>query len=225
MRVVVIEDAPELARMTQVALEREGMEVAVAADAETGLELARRSPTDVVVMDIELPGMDGVEACRRLRTFSDAYVVMVTGRDSEIDRLIGLSVGADDYMTKPIYARELVARIRAMMRRPRSLGEQDNRRTFGALVIDPDAREVTVEGTAVELSRTEYEILDLLSAQPRVSLSRAQLLSGVWGPNWVGDDHVIDVHVSNLRGKLGDDPKRPRFVRTVRGFGYRMGEG
>ena len=221
----MIDDSPELARVVRIALEEDGMNVHLAGDAESGLERVREVSADVVVLDLALPGIDGIEACRRLRTFSDAYVVMLTGRDSETDRLIGLSVGADDYMVKPFYARELVARIRAMQRRPRSLAAPDRRRTFGALVIDPDSREVTVDGRPVGLSRTEFEILEALSAAPRVSLSRAQILTAIWGSNWFGDDHVIDVHISNLRRKLGDDSSQPRFVRTVRGFGYRMGPG
>ena len=221
----MIDDSPELARVVRMALEEDGMNVHLAGDAESGLERVREVSADVVVLDLVLPGIDGIEACRRLRTFSDAYVVMLTGRDSETDRLIGLSVGADDYMVKPFYARELVARIRAMQRRPRSLAAPDLRRTFGDLILDPDSREVTVEGRPVELSRTEFEILEALSAAPRVSLSRAQILTAIWGSNWFGDDHVIDVHISNLRRKLGDDSSQPRFIRTVRGFGYRMGPG
>ncbi|MEA2168344.1 MAG: hypothetical protein QOF76_1644 [Solirubrobacteraceae bacterium] len=225
VRVVVIEDGASLARVIRTALERDGMEVAVAADAETGLELVRRLAADFVVLDLTLPGMDGIEACRQLRAFSDAYIVMLTGRASEVDRLVGLSVGADDYMVKPFYATELVARLRAMQRRPRSASSPDPARVYGALVLDPRTREVTVGGRPVELSRTEYDILDTLSAEPRASISRSQLLERVWGPHWFGDDHVIDVHVSNLRRKLGDDPRTARYVRTVRGFGYRMGPG
>lgn len=223
MRAVVIEDNSKLSRIVQTALEQDGMEVHCAGDAEAGLALARQVAPDCVVMDIQLPGIDGIEACRQLRTFSDAYVVMLTGRDSEIDRLIGLSVGADDYMTKPFFARELVARMHAMQRRPRSgaAASADHTRHFGNLDLDPDAREVTVAGEPVNLSRLEYDLLQVLSLEPRISLSRAQLLERVWGPTWFGDDHVIDVHVSNLRRKLGD----PRYIRTVRGFGYRMGAG
>jgi DNA-binding response OmpR family regulator len=171
-------------------------------------------------MDLNLPGIDGVEACRQLRTFSDAYVIMLTGLDNETDRLIGLSVGADDYMTKPYSPRELVARIRAMQRRPRAVDGGPPRR-FGALEIDPGTREVTVAGEPVQLSRTEYELLDTLAAQPRLTLSRRQLLEAIWGESWFGDDHVIDVHISNLRRKLGT----PGYVVTVRGYGYRIGTG
>lgn len=223
--VVVIEDTPELAAAVERALGEQDFAVEVCADAESGLDACRRVAADFVVLDLTLPGMDGVEACRQLRTFSDAYVVMLTARGDEIDRVIGLSVGADDYMTKPFSARELVARLRAMQRRPRSSARANAERTFAQLTVDPDARRVTVDGDEVDLSRTEYDLLDVLTEQPKVTLSRRQLLERVWGENWFGDDHVIDVHMSNLRRKLGDDPRSPRYVQTVRGYGYRMGAG
>ncbi len=219
LRVLIIEDDAQLAASTRVLLERESFEVAVCTDAESGLERARELPADLVVMDLGLPGIDGIEACRQLRTFSDAYVIMLTGLDTETDRVIGLSVGADDYLTKPYSARELVARIRAMQRRPRTNSSAAPIRRFGALQIDPGAREVTVDGEAIELSRTEFDLLDVLAAQPRMTLSRQQLLELVWGEGWFGDDHVIDVHMSNLRRKLGDSA----YISTVRGYGYRMG--
>jgi DNA-binding response OmpR family regulator len=224
---VLVEDTPEQALTTERTLRDEGFEVLTATDAETGLAAARKLSPDLMILDVSLPGMDGIEACRQLRTFSDAYVIMLTGRDSEVDRLLGLAVGADDYMTKPFFPRELVARIKAMLRRPhRPLEPADlELRWFGELQVDPLGREVSVGGDPVELSRIEFDLLDALSAQPRVSLSRSRLLELIWGDNWVGDDHVIDVHVSNLRRKLGDDPREHRYVRTVRGHGYRMGSG
>lgn len=225
MQVVVVEDSPELARIIERALTEDGMTVHLASEAETGLELVRQVNADLVVLDINLPGIDGVEGCRRLRTFSDAYVVMLSGRDSEVDRLVGLSVGADDYMTKPFFARELVARVHAMQRRPRTSLPRDVVHIFGPLRIDPVAREVSLDGQPVELSRLEFELLGTLAASPRVSFSRTQLLERIWGPDWFGDDHVVDVHVSNLRRKLGDNPSQPSFIRTVRGHGYRMGTG
>jgi DNA-binding response OmpR family regulator len=221
LKVLIVEDDEQLAASTRILLEKESFKVAVCHDAESGLEQARAFPADLVVLDVNLPGMDGIEACRQLRTFSDAYVIMLTGLDTETDRLIGLSVGADDYMAKPHSPRELVARIRAMQRRPRTHTSGAPLRQFGALQIDPGAREVTVEGETIELSRTEFDLLDVLAAQPRMTLSRRQLLEQVWGESWFGDDHVIDVHMSNLRRKLGD----PAYVVTVRGYGYRMGEG
>ena len=227
LRALVVEDEEPFARLVRTYLEREGFEVDVAPDGETGVELARQRAPDVVVLDLMLPGIDGVETCRRLRTFSDAYVVMLTARADEADKIVGLSTGADDYVTKPFSPAELVARIRAMLRRPRSTGGSDSEppRRFGDLVIDPVAREVSRDGRPVELTRLEFDVLDALSERPRLAYSRRQLLERVWGPAWFGDEHVVDVHVANLRRKLGDDPRRPRYVRTVRGVGYRMGAG
>jgi DNA-binding response OmpR family regulator len=229
-RALVVDDAPEFRELVSTVLRREGFAVELASDGPGALAVARDFEPDVVVLDIGLPGMDGVEVCRRLRTFSDAYIVMLTGRQEEVDKLIGLSVGADDYVTKPFSARELVARVRAMLRRPRSGavaatdGAQRLRRV-GELDIDVAAREVKVAGRVVELTRIEFDLLDALSERPRVALTRAQLLERVWGPTWFGDDHVVDVHVSKLRQKLGDDARAPRHVRTVRGFGYRLEGG
>lgn len=221
LKVLIVEDDAQHAAATRKLLERESFEVTVCRDAESGLDQARTLPAGLVVLDVNLPGIDGIEACRRLRTFSDAYVIMLTGLDSETDRVIGLSVGADDYIAKPYSPRELVARIRAMQRRPRASNGAAPPREFGALRIDPGAREVTVAGEEIELSRTEFDLLSALAAQPRMTLSRQQLLEAVWGEGWFGDDHVIDVHMSNLRKKLGS----PAYVSTVRGYGYRMGEG
>jgi DNA-binding response OmpR family regulator len=182
----------------------------------------------VVVLDLGLPGLDGIEVCRRLRTFSDCYVVMLTARSEEVDKLVGLGVGADDYLTKPFSPRELVARVRAMLRRPRAAAtdaDVEPARTFGSLRVDVVSREVYVDGTPVELTRTEFDVLAALSARPRMAFSRRQLIDAVWGDGWVGDEHLVDVHIGHLRRKLGDDPALPRFVRTVRGIGYRMGEG
>jgi DNA-binding response OmpR family regulator len=220
-RVLIVEDDVRLAASTQTLLERESFVVTVCHDAERGLERARTLLVDLVVLSVSLPGMDGIEACRRLRTFSNAYVIMLTALDTEAQRLAGLAVGADDYMSKPFSPRELLARIRAMRRRPRATIVGTPPRQFGALEIDPETREVTVAGTPVHLTRTEYEILDALSSQPRLTLSRHQLLERIWGQSWFGNDHVINVHVSNLRRKLGSSS----YVVTVRGYGYRMGTG
>ncbi|MEZ5100234.1 MAG: response regulator transcription factor [Thermoleophilia bacterium] len=226
-RALVVDDAPEFVRMVAGLLSREQFEVETAANGAGALELARTFDPDVVVLDIGLPDIDGMEVCRQLRLFSDAYVVMLTGRDGEVDRLVGLTVGADDYVTKPFYPRELVARIRAMLRRPRpgraAALPAEPARCFGDLEVDIPAHEVRLRGEPVELTRTEFALLDALSENPRVTLSRGQLLERVWGDGWFGDDHVIDVHVSNLRRKLEEDPRKPRYVLTVRGYGYRFG--
>jgi DNA-binding response OmpR family regulator len=225
VRALVVDDEPSLVTVVAGYLTREGYLVDTATDGEAALDAARRHPPDIVILDLMLPGIDGVEVCRRLRTFSDAYVIMLTARAEEVDKLIGLSVGADDYVTKPFSPRELVARVKVMLRRPRTGTPADEVRRFGALTIDPQAREVHLGGTPVELTRTEFDLLDALSARPRLAFSRAQLIEAVWGNGWVGDEHLVDIHIGHVRRKLGDDPADPRYVRTVRGIGYRMGSG
>ncbi|SRR6266545_508740 len=226
-RALVVDDEPPLVQVVSGYLTREGFEVVAAGDGESAVTMAREHRPDVVVLDLMLPGIDGIEVCRRIRSFSDAYIVMLTAKSDEVDKLVGLSVGADDYVTKPFSPRELVARVRAMLRRPRTSEDQYGAavRRFGALEVDPAGREARVAGRAVELTRTEFDLLDTLSAQPKVVFSRRQLLDHVWSGDWYGDDHVIDVHVGNLRRKLGDDAAGPRYIRTVRGVGYRMGTG
>lgn len=224
-RVLVIEDDAPIARLISEYLEAEGFDVDVAPDGAMGVGRTRAWEPDVLVLDLMLPGIDGIEVCRQVRAFSDAYVIMLTARTDELDRVIGLSVGADDYLAKPFSPRELAARVRAMLRRPRSADVAASARVFGDLVIDVAGREVSVAGERIELTRTEFDILDTLSGRPRAVLARRALLEAVWGEDWFGDDHVIDVHVANLRRKLGDDPAESRYVRTVRGVGYRMGLG
>ena len=224
-RVLVVDDEQPLAELVASYLRREGFEVTVAADGERAVELARELRPSVIVLDLMLPVIDGIEACRRIRAFSDAYIVMLTARADEADKLVGLSTGADDYMTKPFSPPELVARVRAMLRRPRAGAAPDGTRAIGALEIDPIAREVRVDARPVELTKLEFDLLDALSGEPRVAFSRRQLLERVWGAGWFGDDHVVDVHLANLRRKLGDDAAAPRYIRTVRGVGYRIGTG
>lgn len=222
---LVVDDEAPLAALVRSYLEREGFEVETAGDGEAGVRVARERRPDVIVLDLMLPGMDGIEACRQIRAFSDAYILMLTAKAEEVDKIVGLSTGADDYVTKPFSPGELVARVRALLRRPRTgSGERFAVRRFGDLEIDPLAREVRRDGEPVELTRLEFELLDTLSEQPRVAFTRRQLLERVWGP-WFGDEHVVDVHVANLRRKLGDEARAGRYVRTVRGVGYRMGAG
>lgn len=231
VRALVVDDEPALVRVVAAYLEREGFEVVTAADGFEGLGLAREVEPDVVVLDVMMPGIDGLEVCRRLRTFSDAYVIMLTARAEELDTLLGLSVGADDFLTKPFSPRVLVARIRSLLRRPRrseSTAEPDDSkpgRRFGALRIDPEAREVWLDGQPIPLTRTEFDLLDALASRPRTAFTRAQLIERVWGPGWYGDERLVDIHLGHVRRKLGNDPADPRYVRTVRGVGYRMGPG
>jgi DNA-binding response OmpR family regulator len=227
-RALVVDDEPSLTRVVAGYLANEGFVVTTAPDGEQALAAARRDPPDVVVLDVMMPGIDGIEVCRRLRTFSDAYVIMLTARSEEVDTLIGLSVGADDYMTKPFSPRELTARIRGLLRRPRTpvhTGGDPQVRTIGDLSLDPGSREVHLGGTPVQLTRTEFDLLGALIERPKLAYTRRQLIERVWGPDWVGDEHRVDVHMVHIRRKLGDDNATPRFVVTVRGVGYRMGPG
>ena len=234
LRVLVVDDEQALADLVATYLTRDGFEVSMAHDGQGAVDLAREVDPDVMVLDLGLPGVDGVEVCRIVRTFSDCYIIMLTARTDEVDKLIGLSVGADDYLTKPFSPRELLARIHAMLRRPRASttsGTSPGRvveappRLFGALSIDVAAREVHLDGEPVVLTRTEFDVLEALSARPKLAFSRRQLIDAVWDQTWVGDEHLVDVHVGHLRRKLGDDPGSPRYVRTVRGIGYGMGDG
>lgn len=223
-RVLVVDDEAPIVELVRGYLSAEGMEVAVERDGESALEAVRRQRPDVVVLDVMLPGLDGFEVLRRLRSFSDAYVIMLTARAEEIDRIVGLSVGADDYLTKPFSPRELVARVRALLRRPRTgrLEGQGGRRQLGELIIEVPSRTVTLRGEPLTLTATEFDLLATLAAEAGVVFSRQQLLDRVWGMDYVGDEHVVDVHLANLRRKLGDDAARPRFIETVRRVGYRM---
>ena len=226
LRALVVDDEPPLVRVISAYLEREGFAVSAAFEGEEAVELARATRPDLIVLDVMLPGIDGIEVCRRVRSFSDAYIVMLTARAEEVDKIVGLSTGADDYVTKPFSPGELMARVRAMLRRPRG-GDAASAgpRRFGELTIDGLAREVRLGGESVDLTPREFELLDVLSAHPQVAFTREQLLERVWGLDWFGDDHVVDVHIANLRAKLDDDPRAPRYIRTIRGVGYRMGTG
>ncbi len=237
-RALVVDDEKPLADVVASYLEREHFEVTVCLSGVDALSVARQvDPPDVVVLDLGLPGIDGLEVCRQLRTFSDAYVVMLTARDTEVDTIVGLSVGGRRLRDQTVQPRELVARIRAMLRRPRSvsapaappLGEPHTEsppRVFGPLSIDVSSRQVLLDDTPISLTRTEFDILAALSSRPGVVWSRRQLIDAVWGGEpWVGNDHLVDVHVGHVRRKLGDNPAEPKFVLTVRGVGYRMGTG
>jgi len=221
--VVVVDDERPLVDLVARYLRREGYEVHPAYDGEEALEVIARVAPEVVVLDLMLPGIDGLEVARRVREHADPYIVMLTARTEEVDRIVGLRVGADDYVTKPFSPNELVARIQAMLRRPRHApATSDGVLRFGELAIDVAAREVHVAGEQVELTRLEFDLLEALSSQPRVVLSKEQLLDHVWGSAEYRDGHVVAVHVANLRRKLGDTSDEPRFIRTVRGVGYRM---
>lgn len=224
-RVLVVDDEAPLVELVRGYLEREGMQVLAAADGPTGLEMIRQRAPDVVVLDVMLPGLDGFEVLRRARAFSDAYVLMLTARTEEIDRIVGLSVGADDYLVKPFSPRELIARIRALLRRPRA-GTGASREVWHerGLRVDPRRRSAELRGVPLLLTTIEFDLLATLIREPGVVHTRQQLLDRIWGTDYVGGDHVVDVHVANLRRKLGDDPSHATFIETVRGVGYRFRE-
>jgi DNA-binding response OmpR family regulator len=217
--VLVVDDEPPIIGLVRDYLERAGYRVVTAADGLSALERVREDRPDVVVLDLMLPGLDGLEVCRRLRAFSDAYVLMLTARAEEIDRIVGLSVGADDYLVKPFSPRELVARVQALLRRPRTPGTAT---CSTGLLIDERRREVRVDGEAISLTAKEFDILATLAREPGVVVPRSLLLERIWGLGYADDDHLVDVHVANLRRKLHDDAAAPRFVATVRAVGYRL---
>ncbi len=243
LRVLVVDDEVALTGVIAGYLQREGFEVAVAHDGPTALEHARQNPPDLVVLDVMLPGLSGVEVCRQLRTFTDAYVIMLTARDDEVDKIVGLSVGADDYVVKPFSPRELMARVTAMLRRPRvssalaasavaltagpapppAITADEPKTVFADVALDTQGRRVLRGGEPVDLTRTEFDLLAALAAHPRMAFTRRQLLDQVWGEDWYGDEHVVDVHIAHLRAKLGDDASEPTYIRTIRGVGYGLG--
>jgi DNA-binding response OmpR family regulator len=223
-RVLVVDDEPPIVELLSGYLAREGWLVDAATDGLAALEAVRRLDPDVIVLDVMLPGLDGIEVCRQLRAFSDAYVLMLTARGEEIDRIMGLTVGADDYLVKPFSPREVVARVKALLRRPRRGAGAAGGQAPAGLELDEGRRQVRVDGAPVELTALEFNLLAAIAREPGIVVARQALLDALWGPGFDGDDHLVDVHVANLRRKLGDDPARPRFVETVRGVGYRLRE-
>ncbi|MDD2857198.1 MAG: response regulator transcription factor [Candidatus Nanopelagicales bacterium] len=223
LRVLVVDDEIPLTSVISSYLVREGFDVSLAHTGPDAVEVARMQRPDLIVLDVMLPGFDGIEACRLIRGFSDAYIIMLTARDEEVDKILGLTMGADDYLVKPFSPRELIARARAMLRRPRTspaMSAPQEPLTMPGLVLDLQARSTAVDGTVVELTRTEFDLLAALMSRPDTALTRAQLIEAVWGPGWIGDEHVVDVHVGHLRTKLSDNATAPRFIRTVRAVGY-----
>ena len=232
-RILVVDDETDLAQLVAGYLRKAGLEVAVRHDGTEAVTAVRDFTPDVLVLDLGLPGIDGIEVCRQVRTFSDCYVLMLTARDDEVDKIVGLSVGADDYVTKPFSPRELVARVQAMLRRARTGGAEptaDSQHSqqalvIGELVVEEDSRQVHLAGEPVALTRIEFDLLLCLAARPQLVLSRRQLVEMVWDTHWTGDEHLVDVHIGRIRKKLGDEASNPRFIHTIRGIGYRMGTG
>jgi DNA-binding response OmpR family regulator len=223
-KVLVVDDEPQIRTVLRGYLEAEGYHVAEAADGDEALAALRDEPPALVLLDVMLPGMDGLEVLRRLRSFSDAYVILVTARAEEVDKLVGLGVGADDYVTKPFSPREVTARVKAMLRRD-NRGDRvdgDALLRFDGLSVNLAHREVEAEGASIALSSLEFDLLAALAAEPGRVFSRAQLLEKVWGYDFYGDERVVDVHIRSVRARLGDDASDPHLIATVRGVGYKF---
>lgn len=226
--ILVVEDEPALRATIAYQFRREGHEVVVATDGEQALAAARQARPDVVVLDLMLPKIDGLEVCRQLRHESTVPILILTARTDEVDKIVGLEVGADDYMTKPFSMRELVARVKAMLRRAAMLrqpleAEADAIIVCGDLEIDVARRRVRRGGQEIHLKPKEFELLAFLARHPGRVFTRSHLLERVWGYDYVGDPRTVDVHVRWLRQKLEDDPAQARLLQTVRGVGYRLG--
>lgn len=224
--VLVVDDEPSIREIVRGFLEKDGMAVVEAIDGPSAVDLARATTPEVVVLDVMLPGFDGLEVLRRIRTFSDPFVLLLTARDEELDRVVGLTVGADDYLTKPFSPRELVARVQALLRRrrPEPTAVEGSVLHAADLVVDPRRRTVSRAGEPVDMTVLEFDLLATLVRDPGVVLTRQQLLDAVWGVDFLGDEHVLDVHVANIRRKLGESPSRRRYIETVRGVGFRFPE-
>ncbi len=223
-RVLVVDDEPALRDSVTYALEREGFVVASVADGEAALDLARRESFDAIVLDIMLPGMPGTEVCRRLRSESSVPIVMLTAKGAELDRVVGLELGADDYVTKPFSLAELVARVRAILRRrelDRSEAEAPVLRV-GGLAIDRVRHEVHVDGRLVELTPSEFRLLALLASEAGRPVTRRELVRELWRSEYVGDERICDTHVVGLRRKVERDPAQPARILAVRGVGYKL---
>ena len=225
-KILVVDDESTIVNTVSAYLEREGFMVRTALDGLAALEIARSFEPDLIVLDIMLPGMDGLDLLNTLRRDSDVYVLLLTAKTEETDKIVGLTMGADDYMTKPFRPRELVARVKAILRRERSMHtpqhEHEADLTFGRLKIDVDGRRVWKDDQEIECTPIEFDLLYALARRPGLVLSREQLIEQVWNYDYYGDERVVDAHIGRLRKKIEDDPSHPIFVVTVRGAGYRF---
>jgi two-component system response regulator RegX3 len=224
-RILVVEDEPGLAESIRYSLDVEGFDVLVADTGVAGLDSARVNQPDLVLLDLMLPGMSGLDVCRQIRASSDVPIIMLTAKDAESDKVAGLELGADDYMTKPFSMRELVARIRAQLRRATKTGalaESNEVLRGGAVELDIDAHEARLNGLPVDLRPKEFELLESLMRRRNRLAARHTLIDEVWGPSYFGDTKTLDVHIKRLRQKLEPDPARPTHIVTVRGLGYKF---
>lgn len=221
-KILVVEDEESFREAMEFMLRKEGYEVLLADDGEVAVDLFERKGADLILLDLMLPGLSGVDVCRRIRASSQVPIIMVTAKDSEVDKVVGLEIGADDYVTKPFSSRELLARIKAVLRRSSELGLEDSRAfESGPVRIDVERHLVSVNGNPVSLPLKEFELLKLLISNAGRVLTRTQLIDRVWGSDYVGDTKTLDVHVKRLRSKIEPDPAHPKYLLTVRGLGYK----
>jgi two-component system response regulator RegX3 len=223
-RILVVEDEESLSEAIAFLLSKEGFEVEIASTGPSAIEKFELSGADLILLDLMLPGLSGTEVCRQIRTKSSVPIIMLTAKDSEIDKVVGLELGADDYVTKPYSSRELIARIRAVLRRGEMLesNTEVGVLTVGPVRLDIDRHIITVNGLPISLPLKEFELLEFLMRNAGRVLTRIQLIDRVWGSDYVGDTKTLDVHIKRLRAKIEKDPANPEFIQTVRGMGYKM---
>jgi two-component system, OmpR family, response regulator RegX3 len=222
-RILVVDDEPAIVDAVAYALRASGFDVETSADGESALDAARATPYDVLVLDVRLPGLSGIEICRRLRDESDVPILILTAMDAEVDRVLGLEAGADDYVTKPFSVAELVSRVRAILRR-RELDRASSGgvRRVGSLELDVNRHEVRIDRKTIRLTPSEFRLLAFLAQEPERVYSRREIMQHLWDSTYVGDQRACDIHVSNLRRKIEETPGRPRRLVTVRGVGYKL---
>ncbi len=223
-RILIVEDEESLSEALAFLLTKEGFEVETASDGPSGIEKFDLVGADLILLDLMLPGLSGTEVCRQIRTKSSVPIIMLTAKDSEIDKVVGLEIGADDYVTKPYSSRELIARIRAVLRRGDSLDSQEEHGVLsvGPVRLDIDRHIIAVNGLPIALPLKEFELLEFLMRNAGRVLTRMQLIDRVWGSDYVGDTKTLDVHIKRLRAKIEKDPANPEYIQTVRGMGYKM---
>jgi DNA-binding response OmpR family regulator len=224
--ILIVDDEPNIIRLISMYLEREGYSALAAGTGAEAIEIVQRRKPVLVILDIMLPDVDGWEVCRDIRRTNDVPIIMLTAREADEDKIVGLELGADDYVTKPFVTRELMARVKAILRRARTTTQQEPNTLmdFGELTIDTAKREVKLHGDTIQLRAKEYDLLAELARRPGVVFTRDKLLQDVWGYDFPGDSGTIDVHVRRLRAKLNDDSSNPRYIETVWGVGYRLKE-
>jgi DNA-binding response OmpR family regulator len=223
-KILVVDDEKKIVEIIKAYLEKDGYQVVSAYDGKTALELARRQPPDLIILDLMLPEVSGLDVCRSLRKESEIPIVMLTARDEVTDKIVGLEMGADDYVTKPFDPKELLARVKAVLRRTEGKANQKNILRTGDLSIDTEKRQVRLNGVSVELTPSEFDLLKVMAENPGRVYSRMQLLDKIQGDAYEGYERTVDSHIKNLRKKVEVDPEHPQYVITVYGVGYKMGE-